>query len=292
MSKTVSFFKKRNSKSTKTDNSSNESQLKSQDPQLNALDPSSSLNPSNTKPTQPSNTSSSVKSILSNEDIQSIESNSNNIQQLNPIFNRLFQNDPVKLSFFLNEIDSQSQIKSIFINFVKNQLNSPIESDSFINSLVSFLSIVSLVNSVSQVFFELEINEQQINNFTNLFCHLILNKNDFSSYLIKHISDFQLFKLINYQIFFESISKSEQVSNSDKNYLSLLLLFIFNYSTKDNISHFPFGFLNNLFISNLDFISKFQTNIQNLFDKNKLFDDLPKSEEELYFTIFSKLLIY
>jgi hypothetical protein len=108
-------------------------------PKINISNQPSTRNLPNTKPTQPS-TASSAKSVLSNEDFQLIISNSNNDQKLNTIFNRLFQKENSKFSLLLKEIDRLTEVKSIFNNFLKKQLNSTIKSDSFVNCFVLFLS--------------------------------------------------------------------------------------------------------------------------------------------------------
>jgi hypothetical protein len=231
-----------------------------------------------------------ISSIISKEESNLIISNSTNYQQLDSLFNHLFQKHHQNLSYILIDIYHQSTLKQILFDLFKNQLNYSIESNLFINYFINLFTDSNLINLISQIINDIKMKEVEQINFTKLFCNLILTKIDFVSYLNENFSKFKIFPLINYQTFIEFISQSEDLTKVENNYQTLLLLFIFNYSTKDNISSFPFNFLNNLFISNFTFISNFQIKIQSLFEK-KLFEFHSNSEDELYFIIFSTLLI-
>jgi hypothetical protein len=135
------------------------------------------------------------------------------------------------------------------------------------------------------------MNEQQRYNFTKLFCNLILKNNNFTQYLNQHFSDFNIFQIINYQIFVDSISQSEKLSNGDNDYQTLLLSYILKFSTKENIFNFTFCFLNNFFIFNLTLFTTFFKDFQNFINNIQFFHHIPSNEEELYFLIFSQLLM-
>jgi hypothetical protein len=135
------------------------------------------------------------------------------------------------------------------------------------------------------------MDDQQLNILTKLLCNLILINIGFTKFLNEKFIKIQIFKLTHIQIFIKLISKLSQASKEDNIYLSLTLLYLFNYSTKENLSNFSFYFLNNLFISNFTLISKFFPYIQNFINNIQFSHHIFQPNMNYIFIFFSHLFI-